>query len=162
MYAGGAGHLAHVIAVQVAVLVCHREVERLHRVPGHCIAARLHDELPHRRRGAEVVQGKGAVSARRGKHVGLGLRRVRVSWLGFSQYGGEGLQGKEVSSHPPITADTSSSACSGTEQNRVEEQDTVTSLRVCLCGSTVVEVVGLSVPGGSHETEICTAKGQRK
>lgn len=71
--AEGGVELAHVKAVEVAVLIGDYEVEGLHGVPAQRIAACLHHDLAQRRAVAEVVQRDAAVAAGRRKHL-----RVRL------------------------------------------------------------------------------------
>mmetsp|Transcript_3237 Transcript_3237/g.5511 ORF Transcript_3237/g.5511 Transcript_3237/m.5511 type:complete len:294 (+) Transcript_3237:363-1244(+) len=76
VHAGGDLQLAHVVAVEVAVLVGHGEVERLHRVPRDRVRLVLHDQFAHGGAHAQVVQADAAVCAARSEHVRL--RRIEA------------------------------------------------------------------------------------
>lgn len=71
----GSVQLAHVVAVEVAVLVCHNKVEGFHGVPAKRVGASLHDHLAQGRAVAQVVQRDAAVAARCRKHLWVRLHR---------------------------------------------------------------------------------------
>jgi hypothetical protein len=75
---------AHVISVQIAVLVGSGEVECLHGVPCHSIGARLHHQLANGPGTAQVIQRYAAVTTSGGKYVRLRL------WGGGVWAGGRG------------------------------------------------------------------------
>mmetsp|Transcript_119991 Transcript_119991/g.340162 ORF Transcript_119991/g.340162 Transcript_119991/m.340162 type:complete len:486 (-) Transcript_119991:1-1458(-) len=60
------GEVPHVEGVEAAVLVRHREVDWLHRVPAHGVGPHLQDHLADRGVPAEVVEGHGPVHRRGG------------------------------------------------------------------------------------------------
>ena len=61
MYADRKVQSTHVIGVEIRVFVRHRKVERLHWVPGHCVAAHFHQQLAQGGGAARVVEHHAAI-----------------------------------------------------------------------------------------------------
>ena len=73
MDAGGNVKFSHVVAVEIAVLIRQREIERLHWVPRDCIGFVLHNQLAHWSAHPQVIQADAAVCTTCGKYVRLCL-----------------------------------------------------------------------------------------
>lgn len=74
MHSSSGRQISEVVGIEATVFVGCGEIESLHRVPGHRVAARLHDNLPDWRGLPQIVQRDRPVAAGRRQDVGFHLR----------------------------------------------------------------------------------------